>query len=209
MKFSLVKYNSYNYSKHLYKIPPDLTMLRPFQCLLGCLVENAGFLLAASGSCIYSFDLSHGSLLSTWPPPEQTQSILSETLNPVTQLGDEHSASKDEPEILGRASKRRKNSPLTEVPEIISAKAIPKAVNGDNSESKKSRVSCSAVIKLAGPTKDQHVVAVTEDKCIRVLQLSKTGVLTLLSERWVIFYVYSTAYSLILPIERCQRGLVL
>lgn len=184
-------------------------MLRPFQCLLGCLVENTGFLLAASGSCIYSFDLLHGSLLSTWPPPEQTQSMLSETLNPVTQLVEEHSASKDEPEILWRASKRRKESRSVEVPEIISAGAVPKAVNGDNSESKNVRASCSAVIKLAGPTKDQHVVAVTEDKCIRVLQLSNTGVLTQLSERWVMCYVYSTAYTLILPIERCQRGLVL
>lgn len=151
-------------------------MLRPFQCLLGCLVENTGILLAASGSCIYSFDLSHGSLLSRWSPPE---AALSETRKP-TKLVEDHSAGKNEPEILERQTKRRKNSP--EVSETVSSEVL-KDLNGGSSQSKKKQSSCPAVIKLAGPTKDQHVVAVTEDKCIRVLQLSKHGVLTQLSQR--------------------------
>lgn len=184
-------------------------MLRPFQCLLSCSVENTGILLAASGSCIYSFDLQHGSLLSRWPPPEQTQSALSETPDYATQLPEEHSTQKNEPDVFGRPPKRRKNSPLTEVSEITSAEAVMKDVNGDNAEPKISQVSRSAVIKLAGPTKDQRVVAVTEDKCIRVLKLSKRGILTQLSERWVVVYAYLTPYLLILPIDRCQRGLVL
>lgn len=155
-------------------------MLRPFQCLLGCLLEHTGILLAASGSCIYSFDLLHGHLLSAWPPPERNPPVFSDAQTPANQLVEEHLVDENEP----RAPKRRKNSAsTTEVPEISSAEAVLQNVNGDNSEPKKLRVSCSAVIKLAGPTKDQIVVAVTEDKCIRVLQLSKTGILTQLSER--------------------------
>ncbi|MCJ1270810.1 tRNA (guanine-N(7)-)-methyltransferase non-catalytic subunit trm82 [Lobaria immixta] len=157
-------------------------MLHPFQCLLGCSVENTGILLAASGSCIYSFDLSYGTLLSKWPPG-QTLSALSETLNPATQQVEDHSTGKNVPEILERPQKRPKNSPSREASEITSAEAVLKGTNGDNPESKQFQVSWSAVIKLAGPTKEQRIVAVTEDKCIRVLQLSKQGVLNQLSQR--------------------------
>ncbi|MCJ1469361.1 tRNA (guanine-N(7)-)-methyltransferase non-catalytic subunit trm82 [Pseudocyphellaria aurata] len=159
-------------------------MLRPFQCLLGCLVENTGILLAASGSCIYSFGLSHGSLLSTWPPPlEQTQLLPSKSPSPAAPLVEEVLDGKNGSELLGRPSKRRKKSSSSAVPEVTSAEAILKGENDDNLGSKESQVSCSVVIKLAGPTKDQLVVAVTEDKYIRVLRLSNNGVLTQLSER--------------------------
>lgn len=171
-----------------------ITMLRPFQCLLGCLVENTGILLAASGSYIYSFDLLHGSLLSTWPAPAQTQSALSETPTPASQLVEGHSTGKNEPELPERPQKRRKNSLSAEVSHIVSAGPVLNE-NGDDPESKKSQVSCSAVIKLAGPTKDQCVVAVTEDKCIRVLQLSTKGVLTQLSERWVMVFVFDCLFT--------------
>lgn len=163
-------------------------MLRPFQCLLGCLVEKTGILLAASGSCIYSFDLSHGSLLSTWPPPlEQTQPPPSESPSPAIQLVEEASEGKNGSKILGPPPKRRKKSPPSAFPEVTSAETILKGVDDDKLEYKESQASCSAVIKLAGPTKDHVVVAVTEDKYIRVLQLSNNGVLTQLSERYVFF----------------------
>lgn len=187
---------SNNIHKHLYVQTSKqiITMLRPFQCLLGCLVENNGILLAASGSYIYSFDLLHGSLLSTWPAPAQTQSALSETSTLASQLVEEHSTGKNEPEILEPPQKRRKNSLSAEVSHITSAGPVLNE-NGDDPESKKSQVSCSAVIKLAGPTKDQCVVAVTEDKCIRVLQLSTKGVLTQLSERWVMVFVFDCLFA--------------
>lgn len=175
-------------SKHI------ITMLRPFQCLLGCLLENTGILLAASGSYIYSFDLLHGSLLSTWPPPAQTQPVLSKTLTPASQLVEEHSTGKNRLEILERPQKRRKNSFSAEVSHNASGGPVL-SENGDDPEYQKSQVFRSTVIKLAGPTKDQCVVAVTEDKCIRVLRLSTKGVLTQLSERWVMLFLFECLFT--------------
>ena len=154
-------------------------MLHPFQCLLGYSDENCGILLAASGSCVYSFDLLGGSLLSRWPP-EQESRLQFETLSPAVQFSEGQSIGEDSQQSIDPPPKRQKKCPTKDEAQSTSTE---KNANGSDSKSKDIQGSHSVILKLAGPTKHRHVVAVTEDKFVRVLQLSTNGMLTQLSER--------------------------
>lgn len=140
------------------------TMLLPFQCVLIRSIGETEILLAASGSSVYSFDLNCGSVLSTW---------RSEHCN-LFPVG-------------------------SSTPQTLSSKPSPKPQNGPSNEDVKSSPTKSKledgnckpidtqnsnlVIKLAGSSNGQHIVAITEDKCVHVLRLSADGALIQLSER--------------------------
>ena len=83
-----------------------------------------------------------------------------------------------------RPSKRQKLPPTRDESGSSSVEIVV-AEDSDNVESTTSQQpSVPPVIKLAGTSAGQYVIAVTgEDKCIRVFDLAANGTLTQLSER--------------------------
>ena len=83
-----------------------------------------------------------------------------------------------------RSPKRQKLSPAKDESGSFSAEIVV-AGDSDNEVSTSSQQpSNPPIVKLAGTSAGQHVVAVTgEDKCIRVFALAAKGTLTQLSER--------------------------
>lgn len=83
-----------------------------------------------------------------------------------------------------RSPKRQRLSPAREESGSSSAEIVV-AGDCDNGESTSSQqLTNPPIIKLAGTSAGQHVIAVTgEDKCIRVFALAVNGTLTQLSER--------------------------
>lgn len=139
-------------------------MLLPFQCVLICSIGETEILLAASGSSVYSFDLKCGSVLSTWPS-ERCH------LSSVGSSAPQAQSSKPSP--------KRRNSPSNE--DVKSSPMKSRLEDGyskliDNQNS-------NFVIKLAGSSNGQHIIAITEDKCVHVLRLLADGDLIQLSER--------------------------
>lgn len=139
-------------------------MLLPFQCVLICSIGETEVLLAASGSSVYSFDLKCGSVLSTWP--SEHRNIFS-----VGSLNPQGESTKPSP--------KRQNSPSNE-----DVKSSPtKSSVRDGYRISIDTQNSNFVIKLAGLSNGQHIIAITEDKCVHVLRLSVDGALTQLSER--------------------------
>lgn len=128
---------------------------------------------------MYSFDLVGGFLLSAWPPQQENQLQIKETLIPAIEPLEGRPIDQNTQQSIDPPPKRQKNSPAKDV----QSTSAEKNVNGSDSKSIEIQGSHSVVLKLAGPTKNRHIVVVTEDKCIRVLQLSINGILTQLSER--------------------------
>ncbi|KAF6240268.1 hypothetical protein HO173_001879 [Letharia columbiana] len=173
-------------------------MSHPYQCLLHChqagQVES-GILVFASGPYIHTLSAQNGRYLSTWPSLENTTQTRSTGQNngnglEVAQL---KSSPQDDSE---RPSKRQKLSPARDESCSSSAEIVV-ARDSDNGESSNSQQPLNPpVIKLAGTSAGQHVIAVTgEDKCIRVFDLAATGILTQLSERqdsnrWLLCVMY-------------------
>lgn len=161
-------------------------MLHPYQCLCYCQRANqseTSILVGASGCYIHTFNAQNGRYLSTWPSLEklaQTQPAGEES-EKQSELLDRKSAPQDE---SGRPTKRQKLSLARDESGSSSAEIVV-AGDGDNGEWISPQVpSRSPIIKLAGTSNGQKVVAVTgEDKCIRVFSLAADGTLTQLSER--------------------------
>lgn len=139
-------------------------MLLPFQCVLICSIGETEILLAASGSSVYSFDLKCGSVLSTWPP---------ERCNLFSVGSSAPQAQSSNP------SPKRQNSPSNE--DVKSSPTKSRLEDG-YSQSIDTQNS-NFVLKLAGSSNGQHIIAITEDKCVHVLRLSADGALIQLSER--------------------------
>lgn len=140
-------------------------MLLPFQCVLICSLRETEILLAASGSFVYSFDLKCGSVLSIWPSGH-------------CNLFSDMSSSVPQTQSSKPSSKRRNSSSNEDV------KNSPAKLSFEDGFSKSTDTQTSNfVIKLAGSSNGQHIIAITEDKCVHVLSLSSDGALTQLSER--------------------------
>lgn len=161
-------------------------MSHSYQCLLHChqaSQNEAGILVAASGSYIHTFSAQSGRYLSTWPSLEINSHTRSAEQNQGNEFKVPHlkSFSQDDSK---RPPKRQRLSPSREESGSSSAEIVV-AGDSDNGESTSSQHLLNPpIIKLAGTSAGQHVIAVTgEDKCIRVFDLAVNGTLTQLSER--------------------------
>ena len=161
-------------------------MLHQYQCLAYCQSASqsqTGILVGASGSFIHTFSAQNGRYLSTWPSLEttaQTRSI-GQNNEKESEVSNQKSSSQDDSK---RPPKRQKLSPAKDDSGNSSAEIVA-AGDSDNGESTRyQQPSNPPIIKLAGTSAGQHVIAVTgEDKCIRVFDLAADGILMQLSER--------------------------
>ena len=160
-------------------------MQHPYQCLLYCSRSDhneAGVLVAASGPYIHTFSAQHGTHLSTWPSNQDFKQSTQKAKGTEagSELIEDQSSSHEDSH---RPQKRRKLSP----PRDDSGSSAEIVVNGGNANGQNSNLKQASnppVIKLAGTSTGQYVVAVTgEDKCLRVFELSENGCLKPLSER--------------------------
>ena len=161
-------------------------MSHPYQCLYYCQRASqfeTDILVGASGCCIHTFSAKDWRYLSRWPPLEkdaQTQSFSQKSDNesgvfyPKTSPQDESN----------RPMKRPKLSLARDESGSSSAEIVV-VENSDICESSSpQQPSKPPIIKLAGTSNGQQIVAVTgEDKCIRVFNLAADGTLTQFSER--------------------------
>lgn len=162
-------------------------MPHPYQCLLYCSrpgQTEAGILVAASGPYIYTFNVHNGTYLSTWPSVQELRKFSKD--DTIAELGSGLSRDTEtQQEDSQRPRKRRKLSPSRD----DSGSSAEIVVNVGDAEDQNARLKQAIgppVIKLAGTSDGQHVVAVTgEDKCIRVFELPEDGCLIQLSERYV------------------------
>lgn len=139
-------------------------MLLPFQFVLIRSIGETEILLAASGSSVYSFDLNRGSMLSTWRS-EHCNLFSVGSSTPRTQSS--------------KPSPKPQNSPSNE-----NVKSSPTKSRLEDGKCKSiDTQNSNFVIKLAGSSNGQHIIAITEDKCVHVLCLSADGALLKLSER--------------------------
>ena len=166
-------------------------VLKPFQCLHYCFrsaSQKSNILLCASVYSIYSFDISNGSLLSRWPSWPGISAKESEEHKDFKSYERATSpALQEHREANGvRPLKRQKLSPERESFESTSTEIVvddEKPVDRDFNRLLSLDPS-AAVIKLAGTSNGQYVVAVTdEDKCIRVMELHDDGSLRQRSAR--------------------------
>ena len=161
-------------------------MSHQIQCLLYCQQASqskSGIIIAASGSYIHTFSAQNGKYLYTWPSlasTAQTRSIGQDHENNLVEPHPSISPNND----LERPLKRQKLSPAREESGSSSAEIVVTTDTDDGDLTKRQQPLNPPVIKLAGTSAGQHVVAVTgEDKCIRVFNLAANGTLTQLSER--------------------------
>ena len=162
-------------------------MPHPYQCLLYCSrpgQAEAGILVASSGPYIHTFNVHNGTYLSSWPSGQGL--AKSKKDDATAELGSGLTGKTETyQEDSQRPRKRRKSSP----PRDDSGSSTEIVVSGGDADDLSPRLKPAIsppVIKLAGTSDGQHVVAVTgEDKCIRVFELPEDGCLIQLSERYV------------------------
>ena len=161
-------------------------MLHPYQCLYYCQQASqseTGILVGASGYYIHTFSAQNGKYLSTWPTLGKYAQCRSvgEKNKIDSEVLDRNIAPQDDPE---RLSKRQKMSLARDESGSSSAEIVVAGDNDNGEWSSPEQPPRTPIIKLAGTSNGQHVVATTgEDKCIRVFNLAVDGTLTLLSER--------------------------
>lgn len=152
-------------------------MPHPFQCLLYRSVSaknDPKVLIAASASCIYSFNVLDGTLISSCPPLEGEKKSYGK--DSLSQDSDNANVvQRDYPESqLPRKRRRRSNS--QDDAESSSAEIVV------DSESKVEKR--ATIIKLSITHDGKYVIAITgEDKCIKVFELTRCGMLRPYSER--------------------------
>ena len=160
-------------------------MLHTYQCWCYCwqASQSKGILVGANGSSIHTFSAQNGRYLSTWPSLYNSTRSQAKGQDLVDNSGT-LPLNDPPPDDSGPPSKRQKLS-LARDESSNSATEIVVARDSDNDESTfPQQLLSPLVIKLAGASNGQHVVAVTgEDKCIRVFDLAADGTLTQLSER--------------------------
>ena len=161
-------------------------MLHSYQCILHCCQRSqkeTGILVAASGSYIHTFSGQSGRYLSTWPSLRVTAQTRSTGQNEGQELKAPHLKSFPR-DGCERPLKRPRPSPAREESGSSSAEIVVAADSDDGGSPDSQQVPNPPIIKLAGTSAGQHVIAVTgEDKCIRVFDLAVNGTLTQLSER--------------------------
>ena len=155
-----------------------------FQCLLYCHQKeptSSGFLVAALGSTLFVFgtgEWNSGKVLSQCALGVQSQSQDDgvKTDAPTAQSATDEVEPKD---TNGEPPAKRLK---TEVSSIASESSSTEIVVENDLEIQNSFA--NAIIKLAATSDGRHVIAVTgEDKRIRVLELSASGILRQWSDR--------------------------
>ena len=156
-------------------------MSHPYQCLLYCHRPQepiSRVLVAAYGSYIHAFDVLNGQNLSSWSSIDQVLSFLPKKKVLPSSSGDDTLKEKESAD-LQPPSKRRKTSPRAAISTESSSTEIVVEGNGYEEGSHS-----NPVIKLAATSDGRHVIAVTsEDKCLRVFELSGDGAMHQISER--------------------------
>lgn len=158
-------------------------MFYPFQCLFfspGENLERNDLLFAASGSSIYSIDLSSEEVLSVWPPQQvPLDTPLKAAQHESGQLLNDDINSQS----AHRQAKRQKLSFSGDNSEHIPFESELETAKAETLPLQHISISKSPVIKLIGTNNGHYLITVTEDKCIRVLNSKQNGPLAQLSER--------------------------
>lgn len=159
-------------------------MSAPFQCLLASPLTPGApqkhLLLGAAGSKIYSFSADTGVLLSSWSHKTGSNT---EKEKPASKPSPSKSDTKPT-DTVEPPAKRRKHAPSGHASDSSSAEIVVENGSKKRRRPKQPIIFGHNVTKLIHTSSGGHVVAVTgEDKCIRVFELHKTGVLKQLSER--------------------------
>lgn len=185
-------------------------MSRPFQCLSYILQEDLGrddILVAASGSHIYFFDIASGNPVSVWSSEQDHEVPLNNAADTITQKSNEISPHEAAYIDVARPSKRQKVLPP--LGEFAGSSADPlkddRILKVALSEVPRSS---TAVIKLLGTHDGRYVIAVTDDKCIRVVELSADNISRQLSARYI-FGLKSLLADADLLEGKCPKGRVL
>ena len=152
----------------------------PYQCLLICSATeepSKKILVAAQGSFISTFDILTGNLLCTWPHTKQFANTVQG--NTETPRGEDlKNGRQSEDTNSPPAAKRQKTSSSAPASDSSSAEIVVE------DEAKEMNSLSNAVILLAVTSDGKYLIAATsEDKCIRVLELSTKGELEQYSER--------------------------
>lgn len=175
-------------------------MLEPCQCLLSCSPlsgQKKHVLLAASGGCIFTFEVDTGSLISTWPSSLKQSGIRS-TIS--------HDHEETDPE---REAKRQKIAISRNASSSDSADIVVESKLDTDSAPITNHGPSSHVAKLISTKDCKHVVAITaEDKSIRVFGLSGRGDLEQISVRFDTIASWSRV-ALRQYIGQCQSDLLL
>lgn len=161
-------------------------MICPFNCLFfspGRDPERHDLLIAASGSSICSFDLFSEQLLSVWPPQQHDAISFDATPEAADEVTQKPPNCLPDSESTDRQVKRQKTSFSGEDLEISSTEIVSESAENETLISQHITTSRSPVIKITGTSNGQYIIAVTEDKYIRVLELLSDGTLAQLSER--------------------------
>lgn len=161
-------------------------MSQPFQCLYKFSGKDQGkrdILAAASGSCIYCFDIASENLVSVWISQQDQEHPLKKAIDADTQEPKDAIPNETAHIDSIRPSKRQKVSSLGQGPGT-SADPLLEDDHDWKAESPKAPRPSSAVIKLLGTRNGRYIIAVTEDKCIRILEFSQDSSLKQLSERY-------------------------
>ena len=165
-------------------------MSQPFQCLYKCPGENQGkydILAAASGSCVYCFDIVSEKLVSSWTSQRDQENSLEKAADAETK-NSKNSTSNGTAHIGSiRPSKRQKILSLGEGSDISTDPSFENDHEMEAQPSTSLQLS-SAVIKLTGTRNGRYLIAVTDDKYIRVLEFQQDDSLKQLSERYSLAY---------------------
>jgi tRNA (guanine-N(7)-)-methyltransferase subunit TRM82 len=164
----------------------------PYQCLAKC----GKVLIAARGSSIDSFNLEDGSLLSTWKCLATQKSKTSEQVvsNRLVETPELTASSEDV--VLHSSSPPAKRRKLFATGEDATPNSSEKQGKKKDAAAAAAAVvggleAAPAVIALTVTANGQHVIAVTEDKSIRVFEnlIEGNGKQSLkqLSQRSVLF----------------------
>lgn len=160
-------------------------MVQPFQCLYKFPKKDEGkydVLAAASGSCILFFDIASENLMSVWTLQRDQENLFKEAVD-VDDQNSEDAISNEFPSGEStRASKRQKVSCLEGGSETSIG---PLSADDRDFIANPSTVSqlSSAIIKLTGTRNGRYLIAVTDDKSIRVLEVLNDNSVKQLSER--------------------------
>lgn len=161
-------------------------MSQPFQCLYKRPEKNQGeydILAAASGSCICCFDVVSGNLVSVWTSQQGPDNSLKKAAD--AKIEETNDAISNGPANIGsaRPSKRQKVSSLGEGSGTSTGPLLENEYDLE-AESSTALQNFSAIIKLTGTRDGRYLIAVTDDKCIRVLEFQQDDILKQLSERY-------------------------
>ena len=153
-----------------------MSFKHPFQKI--CYISNSHgqFLLCASGSNIYSAELQKGSISASWP--------VSDIVDPETLL--EGNGQKGEGEPPAKKQKTDPEGQDVSRESSISVDLVTEKQERIKGQRRKPKLAVPSpnVSHVIATNDGEYVVAVTaEDKCVRVFQVLKHGVLESRSER--------------------------